>query len=235
MSYVFCITISNLQNILSPFTHKIYGKVIDSKTRKPLTNIVIKVGWAVESSNIGGNSFNYYRIYSTKTNKSGEFIIPMTMKALSVKGVIFDRRFYGVNLAAYSLKYDYQFHKEKLTDSDRLEIAMHPIETDKSFAENIINFWEGLRIMTTENKYHLVDMAERNYLKQAYYAFEKKYPDSNEDKQYLEEYFHIYSLLKEPETVYLLNVMLKKFMPDTREHKFAKDNISIFKKTYNIN
>ncbi len=235
MSYILSIIGSNLSLIFFPFTHTIHGRVIDIKTNTPLENIIIKTGWAVESNNVGGNFFHYYKIHSTITNKKGEFIVPRTMKAISINGLIFGRKYYGANLAAYSLKYDYQFYKVKLIDNDNLEIAMQPIETDKIFAENILNLWEGLRIMTTGGNYHSVDTDERNYLKNAYITFEKKYPNSNEDKQFLEEYFHIYSLLKEPEAVYVLNKMMSKFLPSTREYKFAKDNIIMFKNKHNIN
>jgi|SRR6185369_3458843 len=238
LPYILMVLSLNISCIFMPFTSKVDGKVIDADSKKPIAGINVKVGWYVGSSSVGGGSGNYYKIYSTKTDSNGQFTIPRGIKALSVEVPpiipLITRSFKGISITIYPDNYDYKAVRKDRFQGDQLEIALKPVKTDKDFLENIVTYWNSLSELKLEIGQSISDQSQTKWLKNSYYEFEKKYPNSNEDKDYLEDLAHILNSINAHETVYVLNKLLIKY-PDSVHAYYARNWIDIFRTKYNTN
>lgn len=224
----------NIPIILSPLTPKVYGKVIDLETKKPLAGINIKAGWAVSSATVGGSSGRYYKLYNTKTDKNGEFVLPRGFKALNEWGLVGTRNFGGVNVTIYPPGYDYKVARISYTNNDKIEVKLDKVKSDKEFLENIQAYWHGLYMMHKKIKFTVEEPDEIKWIKYAYYEFEKIYPNSREDEAYLNDIASILDAIKESDCVYILQKILVKYPGNSSLVWYAKNNINRFKNKYDI-
>jgi len=225
------ITYQNIPFLLSPFTSKIHGKIIDADSKKPLANINIKAGWMIESVNVGGNFDYYYNIYDTQTNREGVFQIPSALRGLSIFTSIYDRKFDGIHLAAYSLDYNYKIFKKTINTDVIIELM--PIRTDKDFVENIALFRDSIRMMNVENSYEKLNDSEKKYILNSYKVFYSKYSNSKEDRVLLSDLSQMGFVHNEKEMVDILDKIIERYPNDLKaNYNYAKDNIDFYRNKF---
>lgn len=226
--------VTNVPIIFSPFTPKYHGKVIDAETKKPLSGINIKAGWYASSASVGGASGEYYKIYKTKTDSNGEYVIPAGIKSLTVFTPISKSSFDRVVVTIYPHDYAHKVVRIHYINERESTVALEKVKKDKEFLDNILNYYHGLFLMHKGSGDEISDPDEKKWLKNAYYQFEKIYPYSREDKKYLESIATILISIKEPDCVYILQKILAKYPDDATLAWFAKNNINDYIKIYNI-
>lgn len=227
--YLFFMLATNIPFFISSFTPKHHGRVIDAETKKPLAGINIKAGWHVSSASVGGVSGYYYKIYKTKTDTEGKFVIPMGVKALTIYSPVSKSSFEKVILTIYPEDYQHQVERTHYVDGNESTIAMKKIKADKDFLDNILAYYYGLFLMHKGSGDMITDPGEIKWLKNSYYHFEKLYPYSREDKSYLQRFVSILDKLKQPDCLYLLNKLIAKY-PDNVT--YTKGYIELLKQEY---
>lgn len=224
----------NIPIIISPLTPKAHGKVIDVETNKPLADINIKAGWIVGGATVAGASGGYYKLYKTKTDSNGEFVLPRAFKALNERGLVGTREFGGVTVVIYPQTYDYKVVRINYMDNGNIEVRLEKVRSDKEFLENINVYWHTLSLMHKTNKFTVEEPYEIKWLKNAYYEFEKLYPNSSEDEAYLNGISSMLDTLKQPDCVYILQKILAKYPNNRGLVWYANNNINRFKNIYDI-
>lgn len=230
--FLFFLLATNISIFISPFTPKHHGKVIDAETKKPLVGINIKAGWHVSSASVGGVSGDYYKIYKTKTDADGKFVIPRGIKALTIYTPGSKTSFEKVILTIYPEDYQYQVERTHYADGNESTIALNKVKTDKEFLDNILAYYYGLFLMHKGSGDMITAPDEIKWLKYAYFQFEKKYPISRADEEYLEKIANILETIKEPECVYILSKIITKYPNNSSLVWYAKNNISSLKNIY---
>lgn len=223
----------NIHVITSPLTPEVHGKVIDAETKKPLAGINIKAGWYMSSVSVGGGYGKYYKLYTTKTDVNGDFILPRGIKALTFGYLIGKSYFDGVNVTVYPPGYDYKVSRFTYNDQVKPIIALEKVKSDKEFLENISAYWHGLSYMHKGSWVAITDPYERGWMKNAFRTFEKIYPNSREDEPYLERLAHNLNFIKEPECVYVLQKLLDKYPSNINAWR-ANDAVKLWKQNYDL-
>lgn len=225
----------NIPVIISPLTAELHGKVIDAETKKPLAGINVKAGWYASTVSVGGGYGEYYKLFKTKTDNNGEFVLPRGLKALNVYGPLGIRKFDEVNVIIYPSGYDYKVERTHYTNENKHTIALEKVKTDKEFLDNILNYYHRLFLMHKGSGDEISDPDEKKWLKNAYYQFKKTYPQhSYEDQQYLQKITNILEAIKEPDCVYILQKILVKYPNNASLTWYAKNNLDALKKIYNV-
>ena len=225
--------IANLPVITSPLTSELHGKVIDSETKKPISNINIKAGWCVNTVSAGGITTRYYREYKTKTDGNGCFILPAKIKALTVGFFLGKRYFSGVDVVIYPTNYDYKVKQiNKISGADTL-VSLSKITSDEEFLGNIFSYWNSLSLIKTDQAYNAIAPEEKDWLKNSFPHFEKIYPNSKaETDSILKNLASIFENIKDPYCIYLLQKIIDKY-PNGSLVTYAKSNIEPLKRIYN--
>ena len=231
---LFFLLATNISILFSPFTPKYHGSVIDAETQKPLAGINIKAGWHVSSASVGGSSGEYYKIYKTQTDANGNYTIPRGLKALTVFTPISQSSFEKVIITIYPTDYVYKVTRTHYTNENETTIALEKVKNDKEFLANVLDYYHGLFLMHKGSGDRITDLDEIKWLKYAYYKFEKQYPTSNADEEYMEKIVNILETIKEPDCVYVIQKILVKYPNNDSLVWYAKNNIDALKKIYGI-
>lgn len=230
------IFIPNIPLLIAPMTPTIKGKIFDAETRRPLTNIDIKVAWPLHNVGPGGGGGLMYKTtYTTKSDEHGEFIIPRRWKPVSrwVFPLGFSN-YAGIAMIAYS--YDYEF-RELWPKEHIIEIPMKPIKDEKTFLENILNiYWEGVSKMGPyiEDSYKNLSPDEKRFFMNAYEQFEKKYPDTTVDKDYLGSVASMFEKLGAPQKAIGINQKIINKYPSSINAEIARDDVKRLEETYHL-
>lgn len=226
--------VTNFSMFFSPFTPKHHGRVIDAETQKPLAGVNIKAGWHVSSASVGGSSGEYYKIYKTKTDANGNFVIPRGVKALTIYTPVSKTSFEKVILSIYPENYQYQVERTHYIAENESIIALKKVKTDKEFLDNILAYYYGLFLMHKGFGPLISDTNEIEWLKNAYFIFEKTYK-SNNDEEYLIKIANMLTAIKQPECIYIMQKMIDKYPNNATLSWFAENNINVYRKLYNSN
>lgn len=222
----------NIHVITSPLTPEVHGKIVDAETKKPLAGVNIKAGWYMNSVSVGGGYGKYYKLYMTKTDVNGDFILPRGIKALTFGYLIGKSYFDGVNVTVYPTGYDYKVSRFTYNDQVKPIIAMEKVKSDKEYLDNISAYWYGLSYMHKGAWVNITDPLERLWLKNAYYNYEKIYPHGKADTDsILRDIANMLQSINEPDCIYLLQKIIDKY-PDGNIALYAKNNIASLKRIY---
>ncbi len=227
----------NLPNIFSPLTPVISGIVIDADTKKPLEGINIKAGWLVGGSSVGGGGGGYYKFHKTVTDAKGEFKLPRGMKTLTIHIPPFkplvETRFIGINVVAYPNDYDYMVTTEQIKADNNVTITLNKVKSDADFLENIKLYWWWLSGIHKGNGNYITDQNELNWIRVAYYQFEKKYPNSKADEKVMTDLPYWLDSNKLPECVYVTERLLCKY-PNSPNVWRARNILGVWKQKYKV-
>ena len=83
------------------YVSSIKGSVVDAETGKPMKGVNVRAGWVTGYADPGGGSFRTFKVYATKTDEKGEFILPKVIK-LRVPVI---EHYQGVNVLIYEHGY----------------------------------------------------------------------------------------------------------------------------------
>ena len=233
------IFLPNIPVLLWPITPKVYVRVIDAETKRPLPNINVKIGWYYHNYNVGGGIWGgVYRAKSTKTNERGEFTVPRSLKTLSLLVFpLFFEKYGGIEIIAYS--YDYAFVKKftKGKGPEPVEVEIKLIKDAKSYWESILNiYWEGIRNLGSRGEN--VSKEEKTFFLNAYDYFERRFPNADyaelEDKAYLGQFAVTLDDLKEPNEAIKINRLIIEKYPSSARARWAARNIEQLKEKYHL-
>lgn len=232
---IFFALVINIPVILSPFTAKFQGKIIDAETNLPLPDINIKAGWIMSSASVGGGYSRYYKLYATKTDRDGKFTLPRGLKALNTMTPIGTSEFGGVNVTIYPSNYGYKVTRINYTYENNIEIKLQKVKTDADFIKNINDYYYGLFLMHKETGDKISEPFEKKWLKNSYYEFEKLFPKSKADTDYdLDQFAKIAESIDEPETsVYILRKIIEKY-PNSNMSWRINNHLNYLKRAHGI-
>ena len=124
----------------------IKGRVVDAETGKPMKGVNVRVGWVTGYADPGGGSFKTFKVYATKTNENGEFILPRIIKFR----IPVIEHYQGVNMLIYEHGHA-ALYKDTVGGIYTLEGADKENTEMNRYATNYFRF--KLRAITKEDEY----------------------------------------------------------------------------------
>lgn len=232
--WIATILIPSLLFLIPPYTPTIKGRVIDAETGKPLANINIKAGWRSATA----EPVSRYKSYSTATNETGAFYLPLALKVPSFFAPPFIYWYDGIDILAYS--HDYKFSWKRIDRNKEfkpVELAMEPSVNDEDYFENVRELSRHISYLTTVELFEKKDdltSDERNFIIEARRLFEKKFPESNLAEDNLLELSGLYGRAGDHiQEIGVLQEIIERF-PSSKTAEFAEYEINRLVKDYNL-
>lgn len=146
----------------------IKGRVVDAEAGKPMKGVNVRAGWVTGYADPGGGSFRTFKVYATKTDEKGEFVLPRTIK---FKIPVIEH-YQGVNMLIYEHGYS-ALYKETTGNTsylaighyiqkifgDFIDVKLPRLKSDKEYLKNLeeIYLWmlvvgEDLQFLINERR-----------------------------------------------------------------------------------
>ena len=124
----------------------IKGRLVDAEAGKPMKGVNVRAGWVTGYADPGGGSFRTFKVYATKTNENGEFVLPRTIK---LKIPIIER-YQGVNMLIYEHGYA-DLYRDTVGNVYMLGSGDKENIDENKHATNFFKF--KIKALSTEQKY----------------------------------------------------------------------------------
>jgi len=153
------------------YVSSIKGKVVDAETGQPMKGVNVRAGWVTGYADPGGGHFKTFKVYATKTDANGDFVLPRTIK---LKIPIIER-YQGVNMLIYEHGYVCQeIVRRAWLEGGKIkyyQIALRTIKNDEEFNENLRRL--SYHLSSDIDKYY-----DLKFVVDDFKIFFEKYPDS---------------------------------------------------------
>lgn len=158
------------------YVPEIKGRVIDAETGKPMQGVNMRIRWVTGYADPGGGHGGTFKVYATKTDTNGQFVLPRTIKPK----IPIIETYRGEQIVIYEHGY---VHQDIWRDAQRNEmitnheVALTKINSDEEYHKNITKLAIGLLSSDTIVFYDL------SFLADEYKIFLSKYADSGYSDQ----------------------------------------------------
>jgi len=158
------------------YVSPIKGRVVDAETGKPMQGVNVRAGRVTGYLDPAGGSFRTFKIFATKTDANGEFILPRTIKPK----IPIIENYQGVNTLFYEHDYACQYIERRAwRDGGKTkyyEIALKRIDDDRKFNENLetIRGWLFYKLPSRANRDN-----DYEFMATDFKIFFEKYPNSH--------------------------------------------------------
>jgi hypothetical protein len=157
------------------YVSPVKGRVVEAETGKPMKGTNVRAGWVTGYANPAGGSFRTFKVYATKTDENGEFVLPRMIK-LKIPVI---ERYQGVDMLFYEHGYVSQYIERRAwRESGKIEhheIILKRIENDEQFNENLRRVRLFLFVDLSSEAYQANDL---RFILDDFKLFLKKYPNS---------------------------------------------------------
>jgi len=167
------------------YVSPIKGKVVDAETGKPMEGVNVRAGWVTGYAEPGGGVYKTFKVYATKTDANGEFVLPRIIK---LKIPIIER-YQGINVLIYEHGYS-GFYKDIVGNAlylashkyiqkvyiNFIDIKLPSLKNDEEFNNNLRKIYSKLfyELPSKTNKYD-----DFKFTIDEINIFLEEYPDSH--------------------------------------------------------
>lgn len=140
------------------YVSPIKGRVVDAETGKPMKGVNVRAGWVTGYADPGGGSFRTFKVYATKTDENGKFVLSWTIK-LKIPVI---ERYTGINVLIYEHGYS-ALYKDTTGNTSYLatgqyiqkiyghviDVRLPRLKSDVEYLKNIegLNLWLSIRTL----------------------------------------------------------------------------------------
>lgn len=206
----------------------IKGKVIDAETKAPIKGVNVRAAWVTAYLNPGGSGSRTFKVYLTKTDQNGEFILPRFIK---FKIPIIEV-YQGVDMLIYEHRYVCQnIERRSWREGGRIKyyhINLKLIKNDEEFSKNLDKLSGEFFYWKKNKTYKSYDV---QFILDDFKIFFEEYPNSpliEEEYRNLGNFYEI-ELKDYKLALKIYEDFMQKF-PNSSKLNWVKDDIRTLKR-----